>query len=984
MLKRQIRTFSHTLLLPALLWSAVAGAEEPDGAPTLQKSAAVADIDNSTRIDANNIDMFVTNHGSFAYDIPSSDAGLFFPKGTNRQAVFASGIWIGGQLDGDIRVTVGEFSQEFAPGPMVNGEASVDGPQNRTFKISRKEGPGTTDWNEWPAHLGAPMDELGNPRLLGDMTLWSVYNDADHNFHSNRAGNSDPLGIEVQQTTFAFNRQGPLGNIVFLKFLLINKGSNQIDDTFVSVWCDPDLGGASDDLVGCDTDLSLGFCYNATNNDEQYGLEPPAVGYDFFLGPRGDTGAILPMTSFNKYINGTDPQTPIESYNYMRGLESDGDPLINPVTSRVTTFFHPGDPVMGTGWNDSNPADRRFMLSSGPFTFAPGDTQEVVAAVIVAQGSDRLSSITLLKFYDSFAQDAFDKDFDLPSPPLSPQVSASQQDRKVILTWPNTEADYQEPGYIFEGYNIYQGESVAGPWKRIATYDIADNVTVIFDETFDPSTGLTYTQPVQFGSDKGLAHYIELENDELQGGKLVNAKSYYYAVTAYGYGPEQRPIALESAIEPIRVVPQTPLPGTDLSTAAADFIPTYSRVSTAMAATTDSVRVTVVDPTQVTGHRYQVTFTDLPEPQLLNGEMVESLWNLWDLDANRMVLENQSNRLGDDNYDVVDGLQVKVIGSNESGLINTEYIEGASAIAQGLQSFDWGGQYYEGALDYGRMFFGSSLDPAADLERFSSVEIRFSNLPNQQQKAYRYLRGGTPDYAYQDFVSVPFTVWDPVLDRQLNCAFVENNEAPSQNGRWAPDTSPEGGYEYLVIFSSTYSETPDPLYVSNNLLFDAPRLDVQYVVWLTRKVSGTVVDEGDKLRIDFAHPSDSNDRFVFTTTAAVTDSIPLAQQQLDDIRVVPNPYYGRSSYELDQFNRVVKFTNLPAACTVRIFSLSGVKIRTLEKNDPNSSILEWDLLTDNRLPPASGVYIYHVEADGIGTHIGKLAIFVEQERLQTF
>ena len=63
------------------------------------------------------------------------------------------------------------------------------------------------------------------------------------------------------------------------------KGANTLDSSYVSVWSDPDNGGAGDDLVGVDTSLSLGYCYNATNNDNVYGNRPPAVGYDFFQGP---------------------------------------------------------------------------------------------------------------------------------------------------------------------------------------------------------------------------------------------------------------------------------------------------------------------------------------------------------------------------------------------------------------------------------------------------------------------------------------------------------------------------------------------------------------------------------------------------------------------------------------------------------------------------------------------------------------------------
>jgi hypothetical protein len=67
-----------------------------------------------------------------------------------------------------------------------------------------------------------------------------------------------------------------------------------------------------------------------------------------------------------------------------------------------------GDPVLGTGWNDTAPLDKRMLLSSGPITMAPGDGQEVVLAIILAQGTDRLNSVSLLKDFDDQVQTAFD------------------------------------------------------------------------------------------------------------------------------------------------------------------------------------------------------------------------------------------------------------------------------------------------------------------------------------------------------------------------------------------------------------------------------------------------------------------------------------------------------------------------------------------------------------------------------------------------
>jgi len=185
-------------------------------------------------------------------------------------------------------------------------------------------------------------------------------------------------------------------------------------------------------------------------------------------------------------------------------------------------------------------------------------------------------------------------------------------------------------------------------------------------------------------------------------------------------------------------------------------------------------------------------------------------------------------------------------------------------------------------------------------------------------------------------------------------------------------------------FSSTYQDTPDPVYVSNNILYDADKLDILYIIWLKRKKGSIAVDTGDIIRFNWSNPSDENDIFTFSTPKIITDNKELAKSRLEDIRVVPNPYFGHSSYELTQFNRIIKFINLPAKCKIRIFDLAGRLIRTLEKDDPSTSIITWDVLTENRLTSASGVYIYYIEAEGIGEITGKMAIFIEKEKLNVF
>lgn len=90
---------------------------------------------------------------------------------------------------------------------------------------------------------------------------------------------------------------------------------------------------------------------------------------------------------------------------------------------------------------------------------------------------------------------------------------------------------------------------------------------------------------------------------------------------------------------------------------------------------------------------------------------------------------------------------------------------------------------------------------------------------------------------------------------------------------------------------------------------------------------------------------------------------------LDLIRVVPNPYYGYSGYENNRFDTRVRITNLPQRASVIVYSSDGSVVRKLEKDNPNQSYLDWDVRNAKGLPIASGMYLFHVEAEGIGETI---------------
>ena len=64
------------------------------------------------------------------------------------------------------------------------------------------------------------------------------------------------------------------------------------------------------------------------------------------------------------------------------------------------------------------------------------------------------------------------------------------------------------PGYSFEGYNVYQGATIAGPWKLVAVYDSANGVREVFDKKLDETNcEILLSAVVAHGADNGIRDF---------------------------------------------------------------------------------------------------------------------------------------------------------------------------------------------------------------------------------------------------------------------------------------------------------------------------------------------------------------------------------------------------------------------------------------------------------------------------------------------
>jgi hypothetical protein len=193
------------------------------------------------------------------------------------------------------------------------------------------------------------------------------------------------------------------------------------------------------------------------------------------------------------------------------------------------------------------------------------------------------------------------------------------------------------------------------------------------------------------------------------------------------------------------------------------------------------------------------------------------------------------------------------------------------------------------------------------------------------------------------------------------------------------NTSGNGPREWLFVFLTEYSETENPEYAAELTGGTQPIL-----YWATFNRRGDVFSPTttgeDRLLIIPAKINTSADVFEFT---APVKTFAASQDLLDEIKTVPNPFYMLGGYDPNPGVYAIKFHHLPEECTIRIYNLGGDLVRTIEKTS-SDAIATWDILTENGLPVASGIYIWVVDAPGFGTKVGKMAVFVEQEVLDIY
>lgn len=342
-----------------------------------------------------------------------------------------------------------------------------------------------------------PADRLEAKELVPDEMIFWIYNDAGN---THLESGADQIGMEIQVQAFAYATNDEINDMTFLRYRLINKAVEDIQDCYFAMWVDPDLGCFEDDYIGCDVDRSLAIVYNedaidgnvgdaCTGGINTYGSNIPLLGIDYFRGPRGpkiflrdddgnliltpegdtifvdpipgtgdsDTLLELGMTSF-MYTNNagigdpppgtTDPQNGEQAYNVLTGLWPDGNIVTVGATGYndgvdTTRYIFPGDPSDDTQWSmcsaDLPFGDRRTIQATGPILLQAGgqDEELIVGIPFVPDVDYPCPSFARLQFADDIAQALFDACFDITDGPDAPDMYGIELDRQIILLLAN-------------------------------------------------------------------------------------------------------------------------------------------------------------------------------------------------------------------------------------------------------------------------------------------------------------------------------------------------------------------------------------------------------------------------------------------------------------------------------------------------------------------------------------------------------------------
>jgi len=603
----------------------------------------------------------------------------------------------------------------------------------------------------------------------------------------------------------------------------------------------------------------------------------------------------------------------------------------------LTTLTPPSDQIL-RGVNLAN------MFASGLFPLHQGQTERFSMALLFGMDKDDLAR------RKKTIQQIYNANYQFAKPPDKPIVTAVPGNGKVTLYWDDTaEKTYDRflQQYDFEGYKIYKAtdpnflesqvitDAFGKPTfkKPIAQYDKIDGIKGFFPISINGAE-------FYLGNDTGLRHSF-VDTD------VQNGQTYYYAVVSYNYGylrtnvaGQQEGIPPAECTSNIKVDANGNVKFVDVNCAvvvprapSAGFVPAQIAGQIQHNGPgTGNIQLNVLDAEAVKNNEtYQITFNntgnfnDSPTPTYTLQNLTEN-----------SVLESD---IPVTSY----GQEIPVF----NGVIG--YIYNDSIAVVDSTAWEKGSCNYIVKVELDPKFATTNVNYPADFEiRF------FDHVVDTSQHLYF---GGPQAKA------VNFSVFNLTEGKKAPFFFFDRNN----------DGQFDAGDEVVIVYGDSAGKLP----LSGNPYRTAWSISFYSDSTQSNQIAPK---PGDVFFVGTKKPFRSNESFTFTTKAAFVDTA-LAKSSLDKIAVVPNPYLGAASWEppllfqTGRGERRIYFTHLPRICTIRIYTVRGYLVQTLYHNSSADNGQEpWNLLTKDGMDVSYGVYIYEVDAPGIGKKIGKFAV----------
>ncbi|MBL0174406.1 MAG: T9SS type A sorting domain-containing protein [Ignavibacteria bacterium] len=620
------------------------------------------------------------------------------------------------------------------------------------------------------------------------------------------------------------------------------------------------------------------------------------------------------------------PKGSTQMYNYLRSLLYSGAPFTDPITKTRTPFCLAGDPVSQTGWNDGlvhSAGDRRLMMGAGPVTMLQGDTQEVAYAWIATQQTTVARSISSVRDMSDLVH-LFYRHLDLGDimPELVSTVSYPTPDSARVfvratlpLALSATGTTTRKDGSIAGQFALYDDgmhdDGAPGDQMFAGTWISPRSVSGVNCTVTATYTGsVTYTWPAGrclplAGTATASLHAVESDHlnfDHVANpGENVLVSVEVRNTTPLPLGPWRVSndgfddgipvsVAIDSVLAPSATA-WRPYAVADTKSYLSMNIP-------ASAGDAEVFRMPVVieetnnncwcDTMLVMAHSFATPVADSLTMHTAGPATGTFGWRVVQSDslvdhAYRITVQGSEYdslhhvRIADLTIPriVAADLPLPTVYAHEGAVTGGWKLTRGNVVENWLDSTDdsWMGdtpmlhvQYLPAShlwyretmpFDAGLLFFGSALG------RLDLLPVKLVFDTQHPQRAYQFLRGGTPNYGCTGYFDIPVRAFDmsnPGAPRQISLAFVEQKGGAQQNNTWDPKSTTDR--EYLFVLNSDYAANPDPAMLAYKINADAVSMPILYAGWIIPDTPNSAFIDGDSLLFTPVIPVTQRDTFI--------------------------------------------------------------------------------------------------------------------------